>query len=106
MLAIPAEMDHVLDEITWVTGAHLESPPVVVLLHEMLHHLLIDGPPGAQVWVEGTLIGETPLPKISAEIGEREVVVIHPEAGEIRETVMVDSESPAVLTLGPAEPAN
>ncbi len=64
-------------------------------------HILIDGPPGAQVWVEGTLIGETPLPEISAEIGEREVVVIHPEAGEIRQTVMVDSESPAVLTLEP-----
>ena len=69
-------------------------------------YIVIDGPPGAKVWIEGTLIGETPLPEISAEIGAREVVVIHPEAGEIRQTVVVESESPAVLTLGPAEPVS
>ena len=69
-------------------------------------YILVDGPPGAQVWVEGTLIGETPLPEISAQIGEREVVVIHPEAGEIRQTVLVDAESPTVLTLGPTEPVS
>ena len=59
----------------------------------------IDGPPGAQVWVEGTLIGETPLPEISAELGEHEVVVIHPETGEIRRTVTVVADAPAVLSL-------
>ena len=61
--------------------------------------IVIDGPPGAQVWVEGTLIGETPLPEISAELGEREVVVIHPESGEVRETVTVGADAPAVLSL-------
>ena len=68
--------------------------------------ILINGPPGAQVWVEGTLIGETPLPKITAQIGEREVDVIHTDAGKILKTVVVDSESPSVLTLGPPEPAS
>ena len=56
--------------------------------------ILIDGPPGAQVWVEGTLIGETPLPEISAELGEREVVVIHPENGEVRQMVTVGTDAP------------
>ena len=61
--------------------------------------ILIEGPPGAQVWVEGTLIGETPLPEISAELGEHEVVVIHPETGEVRQTVTVVADTPAVLSL-------
>ena len=61
--------------------------------------ILIDSPPGAQVWVEGTLIGETPLPEISAELGEREVVVIHPETGEVRETVTVSTDTTAVVSL-------
>ena len=62
--------------------------------------ILIEGPPGAQVWVEGQLIGETPLPEISADVGDREVVVLHPETGEVRQTVVVDADSPAILTLG------
>ena len=62
--------------------------------------ILIEGPPGAQVWVEGQLIGETPLPEISADVGDREVVVLHPEAGEVRQTVVVNADSPAILTLG------
>ena len=61
--------------------------------------ILIDSPPGAQVWVEGTLIGETPLPEISAELGEREVVVIHPETGEVRETVTVSTDTTVVVSL-------
>ena len=62
-------------------------------------YILIDSPPGAQVWVEGTLIGETPLPEISAGVGEHEVVVIHPDAGEVRQTVTVDADSSTILTL-------
>ena len=61
--------------------------------------ILIEGPPGAQVWIEGQLIGETPLPEISAEVGTLEIVVLHPEAGEVRQTVVVDADSPAILTL-------
>ena len=62
--------------------------------------IVIDGPPGAKVWVEGQLVGETPLPEITAEVGTREVVILHPEAGEVRQTVIVDADSPAILTLG------
>jgi hypothetical protein len=61
--------------------------------------ILIDGPPGALVWVEGTLIGETPLPEITVELGEREVVVIHQETGEVRQTLTVGADEPAVLSL-------
>ena len=62
--------------------------------------IVIEGPPGAKVWVEGQLVGETPLPEITAEVGSREVVILHPEAGEVRQTVIVDANSPAILTLG------
>jgi len=62
-------------------------------------YIQIDAPPGAQVWLEGTLIGETPLPDISAEVGEQEVVVIHPETGEIRRTVIVGADSHTILSL-------
>ena len=61
--------------------------------------ILIEGPPGAQVWIEGQLIGETPLPEISAEVGTREIVVLYPEVGEVRQSVVVDADSPAILTL-------
>ena len=63
-------------------------------------YILIDGPPGAEVWVEGRFIGETPLPEIPATVGARQVIIRHPEAGEIRRTVVVDADSPAILTLG------
>ena len=66
-------------------------------------YIVVDGPPGAQVWIEGQLIGQTPLPEISAEVGAREVIIRHPDAGEIRETVTVDPEAPAMLRLAPDE---
>ena len=61
--------------------------------------VLIDSPPEAWVWVKSTLIGETPLPKVSAALGYREVVVIHPETGKVRETVAVSTDAPAVPNL-------
>ena len=70
---------------------------------DAISYILIDGPPGAEVWVEGRFIGETPLPEIPATVGARQVIIRHPEAGEIRRTVVVDADSPAILTLG-AEP--
>ncbi len=66
-------------------------------------YIVIDGPPGAQVWVAGKLIGQTPLPEISAEVGTLEVIVRHPDAGEIRETVTVNTEAPAVLRLAQSD---
>jgi len=61
--------------------------------------VLIDSPPGAWVWAKSTLIGETPLLNVSAALGYREVVVIHPETGKVRETVTVSTDATAVPNL-------
>lgn len=45
--------------------------------------------PWGQVWVDGTLLGETPLANKDLVIGEHEVVFRHPTLGERRERVTI-----------------
>jgi hypothetical protein len=45
--------------------------------------------PGAEVWVEGTRVGEAPLGPLPVPIGTREILVRHPDLGERREYVEV-----------------
>ena len=66
-------------------------------------YVRVDGPPGAELWVEGSLVGLMPLPEIPTPIGTREVVVRHPAVGEWRELVVVGTDATAVLSLEAAE---
>ena len=49
----------------------------------------INAQPWAQVWIDGRLVGETPLANIEVPIGEHEIVFRHPQLGEKRETAVV-----------------
>jgi hypothetical protein len=46
--------------------------------------------PWAEVLVDGQSIGQTPMGKVKAAIGEHAVVLRHPEAGEKRQTVVIE----------------
>jgi hypothetical protein len=59
--------------------------------------LSLNAQPWAQVWVDGTRVGETPIGNLVRPIGRHEVVFRHPELGERRETVMVTTLQPARL---------
>jgi hypothetical protein len=59
--------------------------------------LSLNAQPWADVWIDGTRIGETPIGNLVRPIGRHEVVFRHPELGERRETVMVTALQPARL---------
>jgi hypothetical protein len=50
--------------------------------------------PWAEVWVDGTRMGETPLANLEVPLGTREFVFKHPTYGERRLTTTVTSKSP------------
>lgn len=68
--------------------------------------LVLDSPPGVEVWIEGVRIGVTPLADIRAAIGTREVLLRHPERGDIRKVVEVVSGRTTAVTASfePAAP--
>lgn len=55
----------------------------------------------ADVLVDGTAVGTTPLDPVEVSPGAHEVVLRHPEYDEARETVTVPSEGSAKVTLSP-----
>jgi hypothetical protein len=57
--------------------------------------LSINAQPWADVWIDNTHVGETPLANLSIPIGEHEVIFRHPAFGEQRRTVVVRFDSPA-----------
>lgn len=50
--------------------------------------------PWAEVWVDGTRMGETPLANLEVPLGTREFVFKHPTYGERRVTTTITSNSP------------
>jgi hypothetical protein len=51
----------------------------------------INAQPWAQVWIDGNLVGETPLANVPVAAGEHEITFRHPQLGERRETTIVKS---------------
>ena len=51
----------------------------------------INAQPWAQVWIDGNLVGETPLANLTVSAGEHEIIFRHPQLGERRETTIVKS---------------
>jgi hypothetical protein len=57
--------------------------------------LNVNAEPWAEVFLDGTRIGATPIANFSAPIGTHEVVLRHPDLGEQRRTVVVGLLAPA-----------
>jgi PEGA domain len=54
--------------------------------------------PWAEVWLEGTKLGDTPLAGIQVPLGTRDFVFKHPQYGEKRITVTVRGNGPSNIT--------
>jgi eukaryotic-like serine/threonine-protein kinase len=55
--------------------------------------------PWADVWLDGRHIGETPLANVKASAGAHELLLRHPELGEVRQSVVVKSGQPTRVTV-------
>jgi hypothetical protein len=59
--------------------------------------------PWAEVWVDGTRVGETPLANLEVPLGTREFVFKHPQHGERRVTTTITA-APAAVTVDFTKP--
>ncbi len=57
--------------------------------------LNVNAQPWAEVWVDSTRVGETPIGNYALPIGSHELVLRHPQLGERRQTVVVGVGTPA-----------
>ncbi|MGE3843387.1 MAG: PEGA domain-containing protein, partial [Vicinamibacterales bacterium] len=61
--------------------------------------VIIEAPDGTEILIDGQPAGMTPVDKVSAAIGTREVVLRHPTLGQRRMTVTVGVDVPARVSL-------
>ena len=47
---------------------------------------------GLKVLIDGKSVGETPIGNLSIPLGEHEIILRHPQLGEIRRTALVRSD--------------
>jgi hypothetical protein len=59
--------------------------------------LALNAIPWAEVWIDGELVGETPIGNVSLPIGVHEVVFRNPELGERRSSVTVTVGKPTTV---------
>jgi hypothetical protein len=64
----------------------------------------IDAQPWAQVWVDGTPVGTTPMQALTWPIGRRQVRLRHPDLGERVVTVLVTLDGTARVNVDLREP--
>jgi hypothetical protein len=58
----------------------------------------INAVPWAEVLIDGTAQGQTPLANVSLPIGRHEIVFRHPQLGERKQTVIVKVDEPTKVT--------
>jgi hypothetical protein len=61
--------------------------------------LSVNAQPWAEVWLDGRSLGHTPIGNISTPIGSHHIVFRHPQLGERRESIVVQSRQPAHLAV-------
>jgi hypothetical protein len=54
--------------------------------------LSINAVPWAEVWIDGSAAGQTPLANLTIPIGEHQITFRHPQLGEQRQTAVVKSD--------------
>lgn len=64
----------------------------------------INAVPWAEVFVDGTRLGETPLARAEIPLGTRDIVFKHPEYGERRVTLTISASSPAQVSVDFTKP--
>ena len=61
--------------------------------------LSINAVPWAEVWIDGTRVGETPIGNHMVPLGSREIVLRHPQFGERRQFATVTLKGPARVSV-------
>ena len=61
--------------------------------------LSVNAMPWAELWVDGSRVGETPLGNVPVRIGQHDVVLKHPQLGERRLQVLVRADTPARVSV-------
>jgi hypothetical protein len=66
-----------------VTTVRIDTPPAGLVN--------VNASPWAELWIDGRRVGETPLANVSVPAGQHEVVFRHPQLGEKRQVLTVNS---------------
>jgi len=61
--------------------------------------LVVDTAAGAEVFIDGESVGTAPLAALEVAVGERTIVVRHPELGEKRVTMEIKRDQRTEITL-------
>jgi hypothetical protein len=61
--------------------------------------IAVNAVPWAEVWIDGTRVGETPIGNYSLPIGPHEILFKHPELGELRHAATVTVNTPARVSV-------
>jgi hypothetical protein len=64
----------------------------------------INAQPWAEVWVDGTRVGDTPLANLSLSIGVRDIVFRNPQYGERKVTATITAGTPATISVDMTKP--
>lgn len=56
--------------------------------------LSVNAQPWGEVWIDGKLLGETPLGNVPLPIGPHDLIVRHPQLGEQHRTITIGAEAP------------
>jgi hypothetical protein len=73
-----------------VTALSVDLPQVPVSVNAV---------PWAEVWIDGTRVGETPIGNLSQSIGTHEILFRNPQFGERRRTIVVTASAPARVSI-------
>jgi hypothetical protein len=61
--------------------------------------IALNATPWADVWIDGTRVGETPIGNLPLAIGSHEIVFRHPELGEQKHVATVTLNAPTRLSV-------
>jgi hypothetical protein len=59
----------------------------------------LNAAPWAEVWIDGTRVGDTPIGNLQVPIGSHEVLFRHPQFGEQRHAISVTTGTPVRLSV-------
>jgi hypothetical protein len=59
----------------------------------------INAQPWAEVWIDGTKVGETPLANLPLTLGSREIVFRNPQFGERKVMATITAGAPANVSV-------
>lgn len=66
--------------------------------------LVVTSTPPAEVWLDGSRIGRTPLDNVPVTIGAHDLVLRHPELGDHRQLLSVTLDSPTRIAVDLRKP--